>query len=151
MTAKIVTAIDGSNSSWKALDMATDMAKAQGAELIVVHVVPYEPMPDELKEFARVEHVPVDDEEARFHQARTLGDALTRSAERRVHQRGYDKVATKVVEGPPAEGIVAAAREAEADVVVVGSRGLSDAKGLLLGSVSHKVAHLSPCTCVTVK
>ena len=35
--------------------------------------------------------------------------------------------------------------------VVVGSRGLSEIRGLLLGSVSHKVCQLAPCTCVTVK
>ena len=36
-------------------------------------------------------------------------------------------------------------------MVFLGSRGLGDAKGLLLGSVSHKVMHLAPCTCVAVK
>jgi len=36
-------------------------------------------------------------------------------------------------------------------MIVMGSRGLSDFKGLLLGSISHKVSAQAECTCVTVK
>ena len=56
-----------------------------------------------------------------------------------------------VKQGDPAKCILAAIDEESADFVVMGSRGLSDLKGLLMGSVSHKVSHLAPCTCVTVK
>jgi nucleotide-binding universal stress UspA family protein len=36
-------------------------------------------------------------------------------------------------------------------MIILGSRGRGDAKALLLGSVSHKVANQATCTCVTVK
>ena len=36
-------------------------------------------------------------------------------------------------------------------MIFLGSRGLGDVGGLLMGSVSHKVMHLAPCTCVAVK
>ena len=39
----------------------------------------------------------------------------------------------------------------QADLVVSGARGLSDLKALMVGSVSHKLSHLSPVTCVTVR
>ncbi|WP_256432948.1 universal stress protein [Martelella soudanensis] len=42
-------------------------------------------------------------------------------------------------------------RERKVDTVVLGSRGLGDVAGLLLGSVSHKVTHLAPCTCIVVR
>ena len=37
------------------------------------------------------------------------------------------------------------------NMIVLGSRGLSDLKGFFLGSVSHKVSSRAECTCVTVK
>jgi nucleotide-binding universal stress UspA family protein len=54
-----------------------------------------------------------------------------------------------VAEGSPVERILLAAEDA--DMIFLGSRGLSGAKGLLMGSVSHKVANLADRTCVTVK
>ena len=52
--------------------------------------------------------------------------------------------------GDPAPAILDHAREVGADMIVLGSRGLGDLKGLVMGSVSHKVACLAPCTCVAV-
>jgi nucleotide-binding universal stress UspA family protein len=53
--------------------------------------------------------------------------------------------------GDPAETILRVARDRAVDMIVLGSRGLGDPEGLLLGSVSHTVAHLAACTCVTVR
>jgi len=53
--------------------------------------------------------------------------------------------------GQPARSIVEFAKDRGIDVIVMGSRGTGDMEGLLLGSVSHKVTSLAPCTCVTVK
>jgi len=53
--------------------------------------------------------------------------------------------------GDAAEEIVAAAEKVKADLIVIGTRGLSDLEGLVMGSVSHKVIHLAHCPCVTVK
>ena len=56
-----------------------------------------------------------------------------------------------VEEGDPVERILEAQKREQADLIVLGSRGLGNMKGLLLGSVSHKVAHLAECACLTVK
>ena len=58
---------------------------------------------------------------------------------------------TLLEDGDPASTILRVAKGLDADMIVLGSRGLGDAKGLLLGSVSHKVAHFAECTCVSVK
>lgn len=148
---RILVAIDGSEHAWKALDLAADLARTRGAELMVLHVVPCEGMPEALRAFAKAESIPLEEERARFHQARALGDQLTRSAEARVRDKGLTAVHGRTAEGKPAEEILAAAEEAGADMIVLGSRGLSETKAMFLGSVSHKVAYHADCTCVTIK
>jgi nucleotide-binding universal stress UspA family protein len=149
MVEKILVAIDGSEQAWRAQDLASDIAKLYGAELTILHVIPYEPLPRGLREFARIEGVPMGEETARYHYGRTLGDKLTEEARERVRAKGLVRVSCQVAEGNPAEKILSAAEDA--DMIFLGSRGLSDAKGLLMGSVSHKVANLITRTCVTVK
>jgi nucleotide-binding universal stress UspA family protein len=151
MSKKYLVAIDGSEHGWKALDLAADLAIASDAQLLVVHVVPYQPIPDELRQFARAERVPVEEMGARFHYDRTIGDRLTGEAEARARRKGLDRVTTTVAEGDPASQIVALAESEGSDMVFLGSRGLGEVRGLLMGSVSNKVMHLAPCTCVAVK
>ena len=151
MTKKILAAIDGSEHGWKALDLAADLAKQNGAQLIVLHVVPFEPLSEAMRAFAGAEHIPIEEEEARFRYARTLGDHLTRRAEACVRDKGLTDVVGRTVEGKPADQILEVARTKGIDMIVMGSRGLSDTRALFLGSVSHKVANHAACTCVTVK
>jgi nucleotide-binding universal stress UspA family protein len=58
---------------------------------------------------------------------------------------------TLVAEGHPAEAILQTAERIRADLVVMGSRGLTGMKRLLLGSVSHKVVRHAPCSVLVVK
>jgi nucleotide-binding universal stress UspA family protein len=133
------------------VELAADLAKQHGAQLIVLHVVPYEPMAEALRAFAEAEHIPLAEEEGRYHYARTLGDQLTRAAEARARGKGLSEVVGRTVEGNPADQILAEAASEGMDMIVMGSRGLSDARALFLGSVSHKAANHAACTCVTVK
>lgn len=151
MSKNFLVAVDGSDHGWKALDLATDLANCAEAALLVLHVVPYEPMPEGLKRFAEVEGIAPDEIGARYHLRKAIGDKITSEAEARVRKNGLDRVATRVAEGDPAAEIVALAKSEGTDMVFLGSRGLGDAKGLLIGSVSHKVMHLAPCTCVSVR
>ncbi|MEO1224195.1 MAG: universal stress protein [Pseudomonadota bacterium] len=151
MANKILVPIDGSDHGWKALDLAVELARNRDAEIVVFHAMPYEPLPDGLKEFAKVEGINVQEEDALFHAARQIGDALTRDGERRVRDAGYEVVSSRSAEDKPSRAILDAAESLDASMIVMGSRGISDAAGLLLGSVSHKVSHLAPCTCILVK
>jgi nucleotide-binding universal stress UspA family protein len=63
---------------------------------------------------------------------------------------GAEKVRAFVKNGQPARTIVQFAEERKADLIVVGSRGLGDIEGYLLGSVSHKVTSLADCPVMVV-
>ena len=151
MSKKFLVAIDGSDHAWKALDLATDLAKSSEAELLILHVVPYEPMPEGLEQLAKAEGIPIQEERARLYASRTVGDKIASEAEARVRKQGLARVTTEVVEGSPASEIIAFAKSRSVDMIICGSRGFGDVKSLLMGSVSHKVMHLAPCTCVAVK
>ncbi len=56
-----------------------------------------------------------------------------------------------IMEGPPAEKICDVARIEKCEMIVMGSRGRSDLKGLLLGSVAHRVLQQAPCPVLVVR
>ena len=60
MSKKFLVAVDGSDHGWKALDLATDLAAVSDAELIILHVVSYEPMPEGLQQYAKIEGIPIE-------------------------------------------------------------------------------------------
>ncbi len=151
MSRKFVVAVDGSEHGWKALDLAADLARLAGAQLIVVHVIRPEPVPKGLEEYARLEGIPPEELRARYLEGRRIGDRIIEDAIVRAHEKGATDVTGRVLEGDTVEEIVNAARAEGAEMLFVGSRGLSDLTGLLLGSVSHKVLQLAPCTAVAVR
>ncbi len=61
------------------------------------------------------------------------------------------KVETLLVKGHAAEEILKTAKRIRADLVVVGSRGLTGLRRFLLGSVTHKVARHAPCSVLVVR
>jgi nucleotide-binding universal stress UspA family protein len=75
---------------------------------------------------------------------------LTKAAER-AKKKGAKEVHTTVVQGDPATAIIKQAKRRNADLIIMGSRGLGKVKELFLGSVSRKVCNLSQMNCLTVK
>lgn len=57
----------------------------------------------------------------------------------------------KVAIGDPAQEILAHVAKEQIDLVVIGTRGMGTLKGVLMGSVSQKIAHLGPCPVMIVK
>lgn len=144
---KILAALDGSDHAGKALELACDIAEKYGAELLLLHVIANWEVSRELRRFAAVEHI----KESPQRLYRLVGEGLMHEAERHAQSKGLENVTPIVEEGDPATTIVAVAKARDVNLIVMGSRGVGGVKGLLMGSVSHKVAHLAPCTCVTVK
>jgi nucleotide-binding universal stress UspA family protein len=141
---------DGSESARKALEFACELAAERKALLLILHVQRRhgsERIPPELTEFSEIEHVRAS--EARL--LRTAAEYIVEDAKIAAQKQGVDRVDARLAEGDPARQIVDMARRRNVDAIVMGSRGLGDLESLLLGSVSHKVAHAAPCSCVIVR
>lgn len=147
MFKTILVAADGSDHATKALDIACDLAQRYGAKLIVLSVYRHHSALEGTHTLVggASEIEPPDATLGRL--AREVVDA----ALARARANGAPEVEGLVRRGPPARTIVQVAKERGADAIVMGSRGLGDVEGFLLGSVSHKVSSLAECTCITVK
>ncbi len=149
MIARILVPVDGSALASHAVDFASDLAEKYGAAMTLIHVSTRldSSVPPELEAYARIEHLEVDE--------RNLLEGVSRQileeAATRARRLGVGDVSEVVEVGDPARKVVEHAEKNDIDVIVIGSRGLGDAAGLLLGSVSHKVTHLAKCPCVIVK
>lgn len=72
-------------------------------------------------------------------------------AKSRAEEWDVQNVQTETRNGDYADEILDAAEEQEADLIVVGSRGLGVVRGAVLGSISQKVLHYAAQTVVAVK
>jgi nucleotide-binding universal stress UspA family protein len=136
---RIVVGIDGSDTARRALDWALDEARLRRARLTALHA--WEPP------YVGAELVPaMAYDTVEFERAgRSVIDAAVDAAD----TTGLDApVERLVVSGGAAGALLDAA--AEADLVVVGSRGHGGFKGLLLGSTSHHVTYHAPCPVVVI-
>jgi nucleotide-binding universal stress UspA family protein len=125
----IVLAIDGSEPSHRATEVAAGLAAGLGSEVIVTHVHEHDAM------FAAGYELetPEESRELVDSTVRRLKDAGV-SARGQLVSAVYGRAARVLLETADHEG---------ADVLVMGSRGLSDLAGLVLGSVTHKLLHLA--------
>jgi nucleotide-binding universal stress UspA family protein len=145
-TGRIVVGVDGSPASEAALRFAAEEARFRGATLRVVHAwrIPLSvaaPEPSILG-YAVLPEASVEEMRATFEEeAKRLLDSAVEGIE------GLD-VEPLLVEDAPAQALIRAS--ADADLLVVGSRGRGGFKGLLLGSVSQQCAHHSSCPVVIV-
>lgn len=131
MAGHIVVGIDGSDDSRRALDWAFDEAQRRGATLVLVHAWEY-PLTYEV--------VPPDMEQ-------THAEILHEEAVR-VLNRGV-AVKTELIQRRAASALVRAS--ADAELLVVGSRGRSPMLRTLLGSVSTACVHHAKCPVVVVR
>ena len=175
MFETILVAVDGSDHSDQAVHLAADIATKYDARLTLLHVCPEGSVPEGLRRLASVEFaMPSGPAAARPDLSEGVGrivDPARESSEAASSAEIYEKLGHQILEhskgialekgvaavetsldkGDAADVIVQQADRLRANIIVMGTRGLGTLKGLLVGSVSHKVTQLAPCTCVTVK
>ena len=148
MINTILVPTDGSVFADKAVSLAGELAKIHGARIVLLHCIldiVHEDVPKHLQDLADIEKQTIGDV------LMTVGNEVLKRAEARLRTQGAKNIETTLPSGRPAQAILDYASAHHVDLIVMGSRGRSNLEGLLLGSVSHKVSHLAPCSCATVR
>ena len=132
MFSTVVVGADDSSTAREAVMIAADLAQSGGA---VLHIVTaYDP------KSVRADDLP---EELRFS-AMHPAESLLRRLSVLVRERGLEPV-VHAAEGDPVDAIVAVAESVDADLIVVGNKGMKGVRRVL-GSVPNSVAHKAPCS-----
>jgi len=134
----IILAFDGSEYSNRALKYAQTLAQRFEATLWLVHIFSH-----------TSDLLGYEDYEKLYSKRKAGGQTLLIEALQELSNTRLD-VREKLEEGPEAESILNIAKNCQADLIVMGTRGHGILKGLLVGSVSRKVIHHSSCPVVVV-
>lgn len=129
---KFLLAVDGSAHSDKAVAEAGRLASAAGAEVVVVHQ----------RSDTAADHGPTVPSPAGAEQAQSLVDTAVAA----LVAAGVSSARGRVLRGlhgEEAQAVLEVAREEEADMIIVGPRGIGRLAGLLVGSVTNRLVQLS--------
>lgn len=149
MFKHILVPVDGSTHSRRAVECAANLTGKYGAKLSLVHVITNvagSRVPEELRDYADIEQIEISERDMLLSVATRLVEGARTSAQ----ALGASNINASIETGDPARAIVRYCQDHDIDLIVMGRRGLGDLGGLLLGSVSHKIAHLADCACMTV-
>lgn len=142
LTMRSVTlAVDGSEHSMRASEMAGLLSRVLEIPVDIITVVPRS---------IAMGAAELPDAKLRENDLLTsTGNQVVEKASEIVSHAGGDVRTTEVLGGSPAREIVRRAEDSRADWIVMGRRGLGGVKGLIRGSVSNNVAHMTSATLVT--
>jgi len=138
----ILVATDGSSGADRAVDTAAELAKATAAPLVIV-TVGGNISGAQLRELAAAEG----DLSKRLE---ADANEILERAKQRAARAGASDIKLRSGWGDPSQVIIEAVLEEKADILVIGRRGRGLLSGLLLGSVSQKLASLAPCKVIVV-
>jgi nucleotide-binding universal stress UspA family protein len=145
MFGSIVVGTDGSETANEAVRQATELAKSVGASIYLVSA--FEPVGNQR---LREERQQVPEDMSWMVNEREDVNATLKDAEEQIKEQGID-VQTFARQGDPADAILDVAEEQNADLIIVGNKGMSGAKRFLLGSVPNKVSHHAPCSVMIIR
>lgn len=137
MFERILVAIDGSKEGGKTIPAAIEMAERFESAVTVIHV----------REHTKYEGSDVD------LGPETSAEELVDAALHRFREAGIEASSEirRVSPGNTPEQIVEVARQVEADLIVLGTRGMTEWKSMLLGGVANKVVQHAHCPVLLVR
>jgi nucleotide-binding universal stress UspA family protein len=152
---KILVPLDGSEHSLRALGIAVQVAKKFSGKLTLIHVYSVTVRPVVMPEPTSLTPpgVPVmtaAEVSKVAEAARKAGANILVDGEQRVKAEGV-QVETALKEGHTVQEIIRTAKEGEFDLIVMGARGVSMIREVLLGSVSDRVIRNGPCPVLVTK
>lgn len=145
MFKKILVPVDGSECGQEALEKAIELQKLCQAELIILSVYRQHNLWKASVSMVNQELTASTDEALESY-AKEVAEKSKEFA----RQQGVEKVRSFYMGGGPARKIVEFSEDHDIDLIVMGSRGMSDSTRHLLGSVSHKVTSLAQCPVMVV-
>ena len=146
MISKILVAMDGSESSVRAYEYASFLAKKCDATLLIVNINDtFERVSRNIKEFREIAKQ-IEEEGGTAVTIQVLEDYQSRAKD-----SGIKDVKIIRREGNAAAEILLIADEEKVDAIVIGSTGMNTVKEFLLGGVSHKVIHHAKCLVTLVR
>jgi nucleotide-binding universal stress UspA family protein len=145
MFGSIVVGTDGSETASEAVRQATELARSIAAKIYLVSA--FEPVGNQR---LREERQQVPEDMSWMVNAREDVNATLKEAEEKIKEQDV-QVETFARQGDPADAILDVAEEQNADLIIVGNKGMSGAKRFLLGSVPNKVSHHAPCSVMIIR
>ncbi len=135
----VLVGTDGSPSSFVAVQRAAQVAGGAGARLVIVCA--YRPLPRREEERAAEE---LGHDAYKVHGSNPADSVLSEATD---HARaaGATDIEPKPVEGDPVDVLLKVAGEVQANLIVIGNRGLNSLAGRLLGSVPANISHRATC------
>lgn len=153
MFSKVLVPIDGSEHSFKALEVAIEVAKRFGSKLTLLYVSSSSTIPLIAPETPFIASTPIANPSAflslREVESKTAEELLNR-AEGLARERGVE-VEKARREGHAVREIVRVVKEGGYELVVIGAKGTSGVRELLLGSVAEGVLRHAPCSVLVVR
>ena len=143
MYKQIVVGTDGSAGANIAVDTAIEMARLTGASLHVVYAHKLT-NPYQVAAAAEVGFAPavlMESNEAVHAEGQRVCDEAVERAD-----RAGVRAEAHCVDGDPADALIKVAKDAEAELLVVGNRGMTGARRFVLGSVPNKLSHHCPAS-----
>lgn len=154
MINKILVAVENSRSNQLVFDSAITLAQSTGATLMLLHVLSEkEANYPILPTYA---YYPILDDRdyqlyrEKFEQYKRLGIDFLQSLTAKANEVGVDCKYSQLA-GNPGRTICELAGTWEADLILVGSRGLKGLKEMFIGSVSNYVTHHAPCSVLIIR
>jgi nucleotide-binding universal stress UspA family protein len=138
---KIVVPTDFSAHADAALDYAVFLARKLGASIDLVHAyqLPFKPLPFEIAY-----------PQGLFADIQKYAQQSLERLRQNVAAQGVE-VRAEAIEGSPSEVIVEFAERTGADLIAMGTRGLTGVKHVVLGSVAERTLRHAPCPVVTLR